>query len=169
MLGSLLELLFKMVEPFLPKYMRAGYIRVIILDIDDNLIADYVKPIDNAFTIGTKRFEVHQEQIYRQGRFRVPTIFFDMSTTDPIDLRNPSKENSLSPAENYERMESHIAREVIASFDDDMLAGKTPIIIILGTILIVGAGLWYTMDSSFKDLNEALGLTPVTTSETVSR
>lgn len=150
MLERIIEFLFRMVEPILPKNMRSGFIRVIILGTDNTLMAKYVKPKENAFSFGELRYEVNQGQVYRQGRFRTPTLFYVANQANPISLRPDDATGLLTSAENHERMESHIAREALASFDDNMLSGKTPAIILLVAIIIVGISGYYQMSELTK-------------------
>ncbi len=141
-----LEFCFRLVEPLLPKNMRAGFFRVIILGTDNTLTAKYVKPKENAFSVGIQRYEVNQGQVYRQGRFRTPTLFYISTQANPISLRPNDSTGLLTSLENHERMESHIAREALASFDDNILSGKTPAIILLIAIIAVGVMGWYQLD-----------------------
>lgn len=166
MIGVILEFLFRIVEPFLPKYMRAGFYRVIILHKDNSLQAGYIKPVENAFSVAGMRYEVHQGQIYRQGRFRTPTLFYEYNVANPRALRDEDKTDALSATENFERMESHVAREALSSLDNDMLSGRMPAIIILGAIGILGIAGYYQMSEITAALDALIASTATTVSAT---
>lgn len=158
MIEKIIEFCFRIVEPILPKNMRHGYVRAIFLGLDDTLKSVYVKPKGAAFTLDRKRYEVHQGQIYRQGRFRTPSLFYLVNEANPISLRPADGDNSyrLTAEENHERMESHIAKEIVTSFDDTALSGKMPAIILLIAIIALGVMGYYQMEE-LKELIQ-LGL-----------
>ncbi|MBW8035456.1 MAG: hypothetical protein FVQ79_07450 [Planctomycetes bacterium] len=169
MIEKVLEFCFRIVEPLLPKSMRNGYIRVLFLGLDDTLRGSYVKGKQNYFTIGRKRYEINQGQIYRQGRFRTPTLFYLDNQAVPISLRPNMDDKTwkLSAEENHERMESHIAREIVTSFDDNALSGKMPAIILLIAIAAIGAMGYYQMEE-LKELIQ-LALPGASTTSTLGR
>ena len=155
MIEWFLNFTFGLISPLLPKSIRTGYLRIVMRQVDNSLTAFYVK-LDDHFEIGEMRYEINTNEIMVQGKWKTPTLIYNFDNSNLLNLQSLGLENKMNPMENHNRMETHIAREVIESFDDNMLSGKMAGILILGAVFLVGGILYYQIDSNFAELAQQL-------------
>jgi len=141
--------MINLLEGLLPKGLQSKYYHVLILNPNDAITSQYLKPTtDNAFIIKEKRYEIHQSFIYRVGLWKTPTLCYVYDKPNPIDWRKQRKDE-MSATDNYERMETRVAQDALRAFASTPLLTTSQMLM----LIIMGGGfafLYYTFNNKFE-------------------
>jgi hypothetical protein len=155
MINFLVDFVFKYLPFLLPKAIRPGYVRVVILYPNEELKGYYVKLDSDHFTIEDMRYEVDSRIKLWQGRARTPTNFYIFNNALPVDLRGQVKQ-TVNARENKEKMESHVASDAINAVEDESLFQNKAFLFLLVAIIGVGIFLWYNFDAKLSQISTIL-------------
>src|SRR3990172_8092521 len=78
-------------------------------------------------------FLVNPERIYHKGRWNTPTILFTRENPTPINLVTGKPDNTSQDFQ--EAITSHIARDAIRAFREELISTTLALVIIIATIL----------------------------------
>lgn len=95
-------------------------------------------------------------RIYRQGRFRLPTAFYNAHQAEPIDMQNLRKFSGVSATRYNELAKNTVTSQLLNAFNENTMREAMiymmAIVIILGGMLILG----YFLNSRLNTIVELL-------------
>lgn len=84
-------------------------------------------------------------RIYRIGRFRIPTSFYNAHQTEPIDMQNLRKYSVVSATRYRELAKNTVTSQLLTAFTENPM--KEALMIFLGVVIILGGmlimGYWF--------------------------
>lgn len=121
-----------------------------------------LEPNGKAFraSVGGKKtkYKIEPAAVVRSGMFRIPTSYYVLGRSEPLNLLEMKAEDSISAEDFEEATEAHVAREIIAAFSDDFITPATTMIILVVIIGVVMGFIWYDLSADLNTIIEGLGL-----------
>ena len=146
-----------------------GYFRAIIVCEDGDIIirTPRLKLSDTDFTLKVKgkldTYHIIEQdddgnrRVYRIGRFRIPTSFYNAHQSEPIDMQNLRKQSEVSATRYREIAKNTVTSQLLNAFSENPLreamALMLAILVIMGGMLILG----YFLNSRIEVILERLG------------
>lgn len=128
-----IAVIWKDVRPyFQPKKMYA-----IIINADRSRSLYFLTPKDGAFVIGTEKYSILPECVYKLGRFNTGACYYLRDVSAPIDFKTLHVANEQVASEAFAAQESHVAKELMASVNSNPFSPM--MMVLLLSIVIVGS------------------------------
>ena len=104
------------------------------------------------------KYKIEPAAVVRSGMFRIPTSYYVLGRSEPLNLLEMKVENSISAEDFEEATEAHVARDIIDAFSDDFLSPTTTMILLIVVVCAVMGFVWYDLSGDLTTIIEGLGL-----------
>ncbi len=135
---------------------RPGYLTAIFLDSTDNLISKRVKIADDGKSFsfkskkGGKKYNISEDCIYRVGKFRIPTSYYNVGKVSPLDFNQMKSATDRTDLDYFEATEGNVIRQALQAFDETFLT-ITSSTVVIAIVVIAANGLVYVQLKSLLD------------------
>lgn len=104
------------------------------------------------------KYKIEPVAVVRSGMFRIPTSYYVLGRTEPLNLLEMRAEDSIASDDFHEATEAHVARDIIEAFTDSIITPATTMMILVVIIVAVMGLIWYDLNSSIDTIITGLGL-----------
>lgn len=104
------------------------------------------------------KYHIQESCIYRIGTWRVPTSYYAIGQSDPIDIRKASSDSTQSAEDFQEATEAHVARDIINSFSEPFITITSSMFIVMAVVAIANGIVFVQLKSEIAIIKTALGV-----------
>ena len=146
--------IWKDIRPFFqPEHMYA-----IVINPDRSRTSYFLKPNSGAFLIKfgktDTKYSIDQRCVYTTGRFNTGTLYYLRGISAPVNFSTMKTENEITASDFHEATESHVARDIIKSTEEQFLSPLI-IMLIICLVVVVSAGfVYFKLSGPISDIQE---------------
>ncbi len=135
--------------------VRPGQLKVRLIS-ETRVEQSFYVSIKQAFFLhGQRRYKIEAERIYHTGFFRTPIAIYKENNQRPLDLLTPSAvvtPSDITAAAAHDSIETHVARDVLNAFREELLTPEVTLGITLVVLLAGFGGLYYVLSEKLNEI-----------------